>query len=204
MTKRKSEERTLGQKNVPVGFDRQTCKISFAQKQVADLGPPPPPTLCKLVFEELPNYYVQITSIGEGCTSLLSKLQCKCGLLGYCTLFIAWFVFSEEKLLIIFGTEKLYSKSLPHENNVFHFKEMWIVKAVHYMLSGWWWDIGKMLFLGLQTIHENFHAQEGLLNINVFMAKAKYQINTWFIFSFFDVRINIPVISCDTTHDYGW
>ena len=114
-------------------------------------------------------------------------------MLGYLTHFIASFLHW-----------KLFSKSLPHENNAFHFKEIWIVKAVHYMNSGWWWDIGKMLFLGLQTIHENFHAQEGLLNINVFMAKAKYQINTWFIFSFFDVRINIPVISCDTTHDYGW
>ena len=30
-----------------------------------------------------------------------------------------------------------------------------------------------MLFLGLQTTHENFHAQEGLLNIHVFMAKEK-------------------------------
>ena len=39
MAERKSEERTLGQKNIPVGFDRQTCEISFAQKQVADLAP---------------------------------------------------------------------------------------------------------------------------------------------------------------------
>ena len=99
---------------------------------------------------------------------------------------------------------KLFSKSLPHENNAFHFKEIGIVNAVHYMNSGWWWDIGEMLFLGLQTIHENCHAKDVLLNINVFMAKAKYQIDTWFIFSFFDVRINIPVISYDTTHDYGW
>ena len=41
MAKRKSEERTLGQKNVPVGFDRQICEISFASKQVADLAPLP-------------------------------------------------------------------------------------------------------------------------------------------------------------------
>ena len=79
---------------------------------------------------------------------------------------------------------KLFSKSLPHENNAFHFKEIWIVNAVHYMNSGWWWDIGEMLFLGLQTIHENCHAKDVLLNINVFMAKEKYHRNTWSIFIF--------------------
>ena len=44
MAEHKSEEIILGQKNVPVGFDRQICEISFAQKQVADLPPPPPPS----------------------------------------------------------------------------------------------------------------------------------------------------------------
>ena len=41
MAEHKSEERTLGQTNVAVGFDRQNCEISFAQKQVADLPPSP-------------------------------------------------------------------------------------------------------------------------------------------------------------------
>ena len=41
MAEHKSEERTLGQKNVSIGFDRRTCEIYFAQKQVADLAPLP-------------------------------------------------------------------------------------------------------------------------------------------------------------------